>query len=164
MYLLDANVFITAKNLHYGFDIAPGFWDWLDQGHAKGLLRSTEQVRHELMAGSDELSGWAKDRESFFYPADASMITSMQRLALWARSGRFSSTAADEFLRVADFQLVAHAHAHNFTVVTHERPNPLAKKRILIPDACQELGVPWMDPYSMLRIAGARFVLESNVG
>jgi hypothetical protein len=28
-YLLDANVFIQAKNLHYGFDFCPGFWDWL---------------------------------------------------------------------------------------------------------------------------------------
>ena len=26
-YLLDANVFIQAKNLHYGFDFCPAFWD-----------------------------------------------------------------------------------------------------------------------------------------
>ena len=30
-YLLDANVFIAAKNLHYGFDFCPAFWDWLCQ-------------------------------------------------------------------------------------------------------------------------------------
>lgn len=29
-YLLDANVFIQAKNLQYGFDFCPAFWDWLD--------------------------------------------------------------------------------------------------------------------------------------
>ncbi len=28
-YLLDTNVFIQAKNLHYGFDFCPAFWDWL---------------------------------------------------------------------------------------------------------------------------------------
>jgi hypothetical protein len=28
-YLLDANVFISAKNLHYGLDFCPAFWDWL---------------------------------------------------------------------------------------------------------------------------------------
>jgi Domain of unknown function (DUF4411) len=27
-YLLDANVFIQAKNLHYGFDFCPAFWEW----------------------------------------------------------------------------------------------------------------------------------------
>jgi len=26
-YLLDANVFIQAKNLHYGLDFCPAFWD-----------------------------------------------------------------------------------------------------------------------------------------
>ena len=29
-YLLDANVFIQAKNLQYGFDFCPAFWDWLE--------------------------------------------------------------------------------------------------------------------------------------
>ena len=28
-YLLDANVFIQAKNLHYGLDFCPAFWQWL---------------------------------------------------------------------------------------------------------------------------------------
>jgi len=28
-YLLDANVFIQAKNLHYGLDFCPAFWEWL---------------------------------------------------------------------------------------------------------------------------------------
>ena len=30
-YLLDSNVFIEAKRLHYGFDFCPAFWDWIDQ-------------------------------------------------------------------------------------------------------------------------------------
>lgn len=29
-YLVDANVLIKAKNRYYAFDIAPGFWKWLD--------------------------------------------------------------------------------------------------------------------------------------
>ena len=33
-YLLDANVFIAAKNLHYGLDFCPAFWDWLIAGLA----------------------------------------------------------------------------------------------------------------------------------
>jgi Domain of unknown function (DUF4411) len=27
-YLLDSDVFIQAKNLHYSFDFCPAFWDW----------------------------------------------------------------------------------------------------------------------------------------
>ena len=30
-YLLDANVFIQAKSLHYGFDSCPAFWDCLGE-------------------------------------------------------------------------------------------------------------------------------------
>lgn len=33
-YLLDANIFIQAKNLHYGFDFCPAFWDWLEHENA----------------------------------------------------------------------------------------------------------------------------------
>ena len=32
-YLLDADVLIGAKNLHYGFDFCPAFWDWLILKH-----------------------------------------------------------------------------------------------------------------------------------
>lgn len=29
-YLLDTNIFIQAKNLHYGFDFCPAFWELLN--------------------------------------------------------------------------------------------------------------------------------------
>lgn len=29
VYLVDSDVFITAKNLYYPFDICPGFWNSL---------------------------------------------------------------------------------------------------------------------------------------
>ena len=39
-YLLDANVFIQAKNLHYGFDFFPAFWDWLvDRNRVRTRVR-----------------------------------------------------------------------------------------------------------------------------
>ena len=53
---------------------------------------------------------------------------------------------------------VAFAHAHSHTVVTHERSQPNAKKRILIPDACTAIGVNCVDPFTMLRSEGAKFV------
>lgn len=33
-YLMDSDVFITAKNLYYSFDICPGFWDSVIHHHA----------------------------------------------------------------------------------------------------------------------------------
>ena len=41
-YLLDANVFIAAKNLHYGLDFCPAFWEWLVASHSAGFVYSVE--------------------------------------------------------------------------------------------------------------------------
>jgi len=54
---------------------------------------------------------------------------------------------------------VSQALSLGYTVVTHEEPAPLGKKRIKIPDACNAAGVPWMPPWLMLRDEGARFRL-----
>ena len=58
-YLLDANVFISAKDLHYGFDFCPAFWDWLIKENLAGKVYSIERVGDELVAGDDELADWA---------------------------------------------------------------------------------------------------------
>ena len=53
-YLLDANVFIQAKNLHYGLDFCPAFWQWLLDGNANGRVLSIDKVADEIAAGADE--------------------------------------------------------------------------------------------------------------
>ena len=42
-YLLDANVFIQAKNLHYGLDFCSAFWDWLIEANQRGSVYSIEK-------------------------------------------------------------------------------------------------------------------------
>ena len=61
-YILDSNVFIQAKNLHYGFDFCPAFWEWLILQNAAGKVASIEKVADELQSMDDELSEWAKAR------------------------------------------------------------------------------------------------------
>ena len=68
-YLLDSNIFIQAKNLHYGFDFCPAFWDWIDAAHAAGTVCSIDSVRAELDAGNDDLATWARQRPSGFFTA-----------------------------------------------------------------------------------------------
>ncbi|MGZ9144011.1 MAG: DUF4411 family protein, partial [Candidatus Binatia bacterium] len=55
-YLLDANVFIQAKNLHYGLDFCPAFWEANNKG---ANVFSIEKVGDEIAAGGDDLSDWA---------------------------------------------------------------------------------------------------------
>jgi hypothetical protein len=66
-YLLDANVFIQAKNLHYGLDFCPAFWEWLVQKNSAGQVFSIDKVAVEIEAGNDELTEWAKDQGSALF-------------------------------------------------------------------------------------------------
>ena len=108
-YLLDANVFIQAKNLHYGFDFCPAFWEWLDRAHAAGTVYSIEEVRTELKAGSDELSEWAEARPAFFLAPDEEIVRSLRATSDWAAQSDYDPAAVNTFLQVGDYYLVAHA-------------------------------------------------------
>ena len=158
-YLLDSDVFIQAKNLHYGLDFCPGFWDWLIAANAKGLVFSTEKVGDEIEAGADELAGWAANRgDGFFLKPDAAILPALANVSTWATGQNYEPAAVSTFLQVADFYLVAHALAHGHVVVTHEVAAASTKK-IKIPNACIGVGVKCMSPFEMLRLERAKFVL-----
>lgn len=158
-YLLDANVFIQAKNLHYGLDFCPAFWDWLIEANATGTVFSIEKVGDEVEAGGDDLSTWAGARgPGFFLKPDAPLLPAPGSVSVWATGQGYEPAAVNTFLQVADYYLVAHALAHGHTVVTHEVAAPSIKK-IKIPNACIGVGVKCMSPYEMLRLERARFVL-----
>ena len=158
-YLLDSNVFIQAKNLHYGFDFVPAFWDWLLTANHEGKVASIEHVADELRAGGDELSEWAQERdETFFLPADSAVLPALEKVSQWTSGQNYDPAAIATFLQLADYWLVAHALAHNYVVVTHEVPAQTIRK-IKIPNACIGLNIRCISPYQMLRQEKARFVL-----
>ena len=80
-YLLDSNIFIQAKNLHYGFDFCPAFWAWLISENAAGTIASIDKVADELQAGADELADWARGRGRHSRMAYSFAITRMSRRA-----------------------------------------------------------------------------------
>lgn len=159
-YLLDADVFIRAKRLHYGFDFCPAFWDWLIAENATGKVFSIEKVGNEVQAVADELAEWATARsEGFFLRADAEAFPALASVSEWASSQDYEQGAISTFLQVADYFLVAQALAGDHVVVTHEIPSASTRK-IKIPDACIGLGIKCMTPFDMLRLERARFVLQ----
>lgn len=161
-YLLDTNIFIQAKNLHYSFDFCPAFWDWLTAQNVSGKVASIEKVADELQAGADDLSAWATSRGAgFFLSPDDAVLPALGTVSAWATSQSYEPAAVSTFLQVADYWLVSHASAHGFTVVTHEVPSSSTRK-IKIPNACIGLGLPCISPYEMLRREHARFVLGTS--
>lgn len=157
MYLLDVNIMIEAKNRYYAFDIAPGFWTWLESCHSRGRVFSTVHVREEIARGEDDLAEWVGDRpRGFFLPSGSETAPHLRSLAQWAaRSNHYTDSAKATFLSSADYYLVAQAREHGYTLVTHETPSA-AKKRIKIPEAARHLRVAVVSPFQVMRAEGAR--------
>ena len=158
-YLLDANVFIQAKNLHYGLDFCPAFWEWLITQNETRKVASIEKVSDELQAGADALADWAAARgNGFFLSPDNAVLPALRDVSTWASTQRYEPAAVATFLQVADYWLIAQARAHGYTIVTHEVPSDSTRK-IKIPNVCIGLGLHCVSPYEMLRRERARFVL-----
>lgn len=158
-YLLDANVFIQAKNLHYGLDFCPAFWEWLIERNAAGRVFSIDRVADEIEAGADELTDWAsRQGAGLFVRTDAQAVAQFGRVSDWVTQQQYEPAAINTFFQKADYYLVAHALAHGYVVVTHEVPAD-TPKRIKIPNVCIGLDVRCMTPFDMLRRERARFVL-----
>lgn len=157
MYLVDANILIDAKNRYYAFDIAPGFWAWLEQGCHAGELISIDAVRDELLSGEDELADWARDHRGFFLPIDQLTAQNFAPLSAWAASQNYRQDALNAFSSdQADFLLIAHAAGHSDSVVTNEQPSPHSRRSVKIPDACVAMGVETVDIFTVMRRTGAQ--------
>ena len=158
-YLLDANVFISAKRLHYGFDFCPAFWDWLITNNSAGRVFSIEKVSDELKPLADELTDWAAARgPNFFLKPNPAMMPFFGKVSEWVTNQNYTPAAVNTFLQVADYYLVTHALAQGHTLITHEVAAPTVNQ-VKIPNACIGLGIKCLTPYEMLRSERARFVL-----
>lgn len=158
-YLIDSDVFIQAKDRHYGLDFCPAFWDWLVDGNRAGKVFSVEAVADELTGHDDELKAWAADRdESFFLPPTTDTLEKLRIVNDWITSQQYEEAAINTFMQAADYFLIAQALVDRHVVVTHEVPSNSVNK-IKIPNVCIGLKIKCINPFTMLRLERARFVL-----
>lgn len=159
IYLLDSNAFMEAARLYYGFDLAPGFWTWLEDPGLSGRVGSIEAVRDEILSGEGDLVDWAKRLPAeFWLPDSHQSIANMRRLAEWVSrpSQIYTQAAVAEFLDSADLRLIALAMASHGVVTTREQAAPRSQKRIKIPDVCSAFGVSCVAPFDAYRALGMR--------
>ena len=159
-YLLDANTFIQAKNEYYGFDICPGYWEWLERENGAGQVFSIDRICDELKQGNDELAAWASARgRNFFRPLDSAAVQEMSRVSNWVQSADYQDHAKRTFLASADPFLIAYGLAHGHTVVTHEVHVEGERRKVKIPSVCRALQMSSIRIFEMLRRERARFVI-----
>ncbi len=66
LYLLDANVLITAHRDYYPVRRVPEFWDWLQHYAAAGTVKVPSEILDEVKRGRrrkgmDDLLDWLMD-------------------------------------------------------------------------------------------------------
>lgn len=158
MYLFDADTFISASRLHYSFDLAPGFWKWLASEAIREQVASIEAVRDEITAGTGPLVDWAETLlpDDFWLSHTSGSLSCGSALAEWAMHPDriYTQAARDEFLGKADYHLIAQAKSGGHTVVTMEKAEPKAKRKVKIPDACHAFEVACMQPFEVYRKLG----------
>jgi hypothetical protein len=156
-YLLDTDVLVASKRLHYHPDFCQLFWDWIDAGHTGHSFYSIDRVKDELLIGNEQdlLRQWCKrvHLSDFFLPTrDAT--PKWAELANWAQSKAYLPAAISKFLsaKSADAWLIAYAAlTPGWTIVTNEVAAPQSRKDIKLPDAAAALGVRTVNLSQLLR-------------
>lgn len=164
MYLLDANVLMTAHNTYYPIDVVPEFWSWLlhqcDAGHVKMPIETFEEVKDgSTDADRDLLYGWIHDashKQAIVLGEEVDLLL-VQRVIAAGYANDLTDDEIDQLGR--DPFLVAHALASpdDRIVVTTEASKPSKRRQNRrVPDVCNGLGVRWVDTFGMLRVLGFR--------
>lgn len=160
-YLLDTNCFLQAAKLHYPLDVAASFWAALAELAQGGRIHSIDRVKNELYTNKDDLTAWCDNHlPTDFWLPSAPALAQYGQLMIWANTGdHFTNAAKTEFAQAtnADPWLAALGAQDNCTVVTHERNDPAARKRVMLPVACAQLSVGFCDTMGMFRRLGVRF-------
>ncbi|MDV3251989.1 DUF4411 family protein [Devosia sp. BK] len=159
IYLLDANVFIEAKNRYYAFDIVPAFWTWMDNVVAQNV-RTITMVRDELMVKDDPLGEWMRDRKDadWVLPVDDEATQlAFAEIVVELGNSSYLQPGIDKFLSGADPWLIAKAKALGATIVTHEVADEHIRKRVPIPNLCGSRSIVCLNTFETMRDLQAKF-------
>jgi len=166
VYLMDSDTFIAPYRTYYPFDFAPSFWEFLGNNILNGNIAVLKKVYDEVSKGADELSVWIKSlglmtvdhrkpnviskyQDVLAHIQTSTTLYNTKALTEWSDSNR------------ADAWLVAVAMAHDYKIVTFERPNGSLGTNITshpkIPDVATNFGVECISLYEMMRDLGFKF-------
>ncbi len=156
-YVLDANIFITAARTYYSFDFGNKFWDFLKTQAENGYICSIDKVLREIEKVDDALKNWAiNDFNEYFKTTEINdIIENYSDIVNYVASpnSHYTEGAINEFLKEenSDAWIIAFAKQKNLIVVTEERSNPQAKRKVFIPDVCEHFNIHCVNTFQMLK-------------
>ena len=153
LYLLDANVLMTAHDTYYPIERVPQFWEWIIDNAENGRIKIPYEILEELEAGKKEgeLFKWVKmNKKNLLLDEDVDILLVNKVI----EQGYAKDLTNDEIHTLGrDPFLIAYALAAspNRCVVTLEASKPSAKRaNRRIPDVCKQLNIRCIDTFEML--------------
>jgi hypothetical protein len=162
LYLLDANILITANNLYYPVEAVPEFWQWLVFQGEQGAVKMPIETFEEVKDGStdedrDLLYAWINDeahKESLVLAEEVDQAH-VARVVVEGYADNLTDQEIDQLGR--DPFLIAYALSDpgQRCVVTTEVSSPRKQRQNRrIPDVCATLGIDCIDTFAMSKALG----------
>lgn len=159
LYLLDANVLITAHNNYYPINRVPEFWDWLLHQAEKGRVAMPLEIFEEVREGTgdaekDLLFGWLQRGEvkQAMLLDEAITPQAVQHVIDNGYAPDLNDVELDRVGR--DPFLVAYALVapNERCVVSNETSSPNRQRaNRKVPDVCRALGTTSCNTFSLVR-------------
>ena len=154
LYLLDANVLISAHEFYYPVDRIPPFWNWLLEEAAAERVKIPLEIYNEITPPKESpLRKWVNDKRVssgliLNEEVDREILNRVitQGYAADLKDDEQEGMGRDPFI-------VAYAlMGSNRSVVTKE-VSKTSKKRgeRKLPDVCKTMNVPWMSDFQFYR-------------
>ena len=164
MFLLDANVLITAHNTYYSIEQVQEFWEWLKHMGETNQLKMPLEIYEEIKGGGtdeekDALYAWITNDDNkaailLEEPADPAVVQQV------IEQGYAADLTDDELEEIGrDPFLVAYGLADlaNRCVATTEVSKPSRQRQNRkLPDVCSTFGVKCCDTFSLTKQLGFR--------
>jgi hypothetical protein len=160
LYLLDANVLITANAAYYPLDQIPEFWSWVHYQATSSRIKIPREIVEEIKAGrkdDDPLLDWicTAEIEAALLFDEAVDVALVQHVV---SMGYAPDLRDDEVEKIGrDPFLIAYALADpaERTVVTTEVSRPSAQRaNRKVPDVCQALSALNCGPFALNKALG----------
>lgn len=161
-YCLDANVLIQAWQSYYAPELCPTYWETLDFLGGSGTIFLTETVFEEIERVEDDLTKRIKESNIPILKIDEKVALCLKEI--------YSANPKHKFLvdsirqrSIADPWVIAHAMKEEAVVVTKEEKLTVeSSKRIKIPNVCENMKIPCINDFQMIRELGLVFVCKTK--
>jgi hypothetical protein len=162
LFLLDANVLITANSTYYPLDQVPEFWGWVHHQAESNRLKIPREIMEEIKAGrkdDDPLLDWIciPEIESALLLDELVDVALVQHVVSTGYAADLSDDEVEKIGRAPFLIAYALADPAERTVVTTEVSRPSAQRvnrKVL--DVCQNLGAINCGPFALNRALGFR--------